>query len=302
MFEQWLGPEKFRDGVRRYVAKHAWGNATADDFFAALAATDDARDPGVPRIRRTGRRAAARRRARLHGATPTLALAQQRFVPVGVPRRGAGERWVFPACFEYRRRREGPADLHARARRDAGGAAADTRACPQWVVANRTGLGYYLPRLTPALYAALPKAERVLAGADYAALLGDLAMLARSGRVGYQDALPLAARQANSPDPRAARRAFDLADDVPPALVAPANAAKYAAWMRRHFGPRAHFLGWLPRKGESPDLLRLRETAVPLVAVRGPGRGARARGAAARAALARRPQRDARGGPPHRAA
>ncbi len=53
---------------------------------------------------------------------------------------------------------------------------------------------------------------------------------------------------------------------MPPELVAPANAAKYAAWLRRHFGPRAHYLGWVPRKNESPDLLRLRETAVPLVA------------------------------------
>jgi alanyl aminopeptidase len=37
MFEQALGEERFRDGVRRYLARHARGNATSADFMAALA-------------------------------------------------------------------------------------------------------------------------------------------------------------------------------------------------------------------------------------------------------------------------
>ena len=28
MFESYLGPEKFRDGVRRYLLKYRWKNAT----------------------------------------------------------------------------------------------------------------------------------------------------------------------------------------------------------------------------------------------------------------------------------
>jgi alanyl aminopeptidase len=133
-----------------------------------------------------------------------------------------------------------------------------TNACPQWVVANRTGLGYYLPRLTPALYASLGKAERVLANADYELLLGDMQMLAQSGAVGYQEVLPLAARQANNPDARAARRAFDLAGGIPQPMIRPANDARFAAWIRRNYGARARSLGWLSTKGESPDVLRLR--------------------------------------------
>jgi alanyl aminopeptidase len=266
MFEQWLGPEKFREGVRRYMAKFAWSNATAEDFFAALAATDDALVPafrgyveraGVPLLR-VGLDCSA---------APALALTQERFVPVGIPA-ATGERWVFPACFEYGDAARGQ-QICTLVRDATQKVALPTAACPQWVVANRSGVGYYLPRLTPALYASLGKAERVLAGADYAVLLADMEMLARSGAIGYQEVLPLGARQANNPDPRAARRAFDLAGSVPQAMVAPANDAKFAAWIRRNYGSRARDLGWLSSKGDTPELLLLRETALPLVAERG---------------------------------
>jgi alanyl aminopeptidase len=266
MFEQWLGPDKFREGVRRYMAKFAWGNATAEDFFAALAATDDALVPafqgyveraGVPLLR-VGLDCSA---------APALTLTQERFVPVGVAA-AAGERWVFPACFEYGDAGRGQ-QICTLVRDATQKLALPTNACPQWVVANRTGLGYYLPRLTPALYAALPKAERVLANADYELLLGDMDMLARSGAIGYQDVLPVAAQQANNPDGRAARRAFDVAGGIPQPMIAAANDARFAAWIRRNYGARARSLGWLASTGDSPDIQRLREIALPLVAERG---------------------------------
>ena len=36
MFENYLGADKFADGVRRHLARHRHGNATADDFFQSL--------------------------------------------------------------------------------------------------------------------------------------------------------------------------------------------------------------------------------------------------------------------------
>src|SRR5262249_28967615 len=36
MFEAWLGPEKFQKGIQGYLAAHSYGNATADDFLAAI--------------------------------------------------------------------------------------------------------------------------------------------------------------------------------------------------------------------------------------------------------------------------
>jgi puromycin-sensitive aminopeptidase len=36
MLEQWLGPERFRDGIRRYLAAHAYGNTETHDLWDAL--------------------------------------------------------------------------------------------------------------------------------------------------------------------------------------------------------------------------------------------------------------------------
>jgi len=36
MFEEWMGADLFQKGIRLYLKKHAWGNATADDLWAAL--------------------------------------------------------------------------------------------------------------------------------------------------------------------------------------------------------------------------------------------------------------------------
>ena len=290
MFEDWLGPEKFREGVRRYIAKFPWGNATAEDFFAALAASDAALVPalrgfvergGVPLLDVT-----------LDcGATPALQVVQSRFRPVGVPS-GAVEHWVFPACFEFGDGTSGRAQctLIREARQTI---PLPDGACPKWVVANRSGIGYFLPRLSPQLYAALPAADRVLAPADHEPLLRDLEMLAGNGAVAYAIALQLAARQAGNPDGAAASLAFAIPDGLPSDLVESANRPRLAAYIRTHYGARARELGWLPKPGENAELARLRATALPLVAWRGEDAGLAREAQALAGALARRPQRAA---------
>ena len=77
MTEAWLGPDAFRAGLRGYLQRHEWGNATADDLYAALAEASGGRDvagvmrsftdqTGVPidrgaRSMRAGRQAGASR-------------------------------------------------------------------------------------------------------------------------------------------------------------------------------------------------------------------------------------------------
>src|SRR5438105_15931885 len=38
MFERWVGERPFQKGLRQYLTRHAWRNATAADFIAAESA------------------------------------------------------------------------------------------------------------------------------------------------------------------------------------------------------------------------------------------------------------------------
>src|ERR1051325_9019880 len=39
MVEAWLGPDAFRDGIRAYLKKYSWSNASGEDFWRTMAAT-----------------------------------------------------------------------------------------------------------------------------------------------------------------------------------------------------------------------------------------------------------------------
>jgi alanyl aminopeptidase len=266
MFEQWLGPDKFREGVRAYVKRHAWGNATAEDFLAALGAADSTVIPAFRSfVERPG--APLLDVALDCSGPPTVKLSQQRFLAAGT-KDPASAPWVFPACFTFGDAKKGSTACTV-VREEKQTFTLPGAACPLWVIANRNGQGYYLPRLSPALYGALPKAERVLLPDDYAILLGDVNLLATAGTVAMPDVLSLAAREAANPDARVALRAYALAAAVPDGMLDASGRSRYEAFVRHQFGDRARALGWLPRSGESPEILRLRQEAVPFVADRG---------------------------------
>jgi cytosol alanyl aminopeptidase len=265
MFEDWLGPDKFRDGVHRYMAKHAWGVATTDDFFAALAAGDEAVLPAFRAfVDRPGVPALA---VDLDcSGDPTLHLRQSRFAPRGSTI-DADVRWTFPACFQFGAAQGTDQCTIVRdAKTDLKLAAAT---CPEWVIANRRGLGYFLPVLSSRLYAKLPNAASALGPLDWVFLLSDTNILASAAAIPQPEALELAAIAMRQSDPRVYRQASAITGDVPLELTQGANRARYAKWVGAHFGPRAHELGWQSRVGEDADTQRLRRELVPLVADRG---------------------------------
>ncbi|APR79905.1 Membrane alanine aminopeptidase N [Minicystis rosea] len=108
MFESYVGEERFRRGVQRYLGAHQHGNATSADFLAAVGAETSAEigpafttfldQPGVPLVRAElactpGKKGEAR-----------LSLSQQRYLPAGSP--GSSEAsWQIPVCYRWGRGR-----------------------------------------------------------------------------------------------------------------------------------------------------------------------------------------------------
>jgi alanyl aminopeptidase len=282
MLESWIGEDRFRDALRRYLGKDPFGAAGTDDFvnaFVAEAGSDQPAlsaalqsfidRPGVPALDVTlvcppqGK------------APPRLEVTVERYVPGGLtapaappsgPPQAPG--WVFPACFQYGE--GGDFGEECTVIREAHQAVLlpEGEHCPDWVVANRDGTSYLVPLLRDPLAMRLEHAP--LLADEAVAVIGDTRVLLGGNDLRLDHALTMAARFATNRQAPVARAAVGVVEDVSPELLASNDDRDaFARYVRVEFGPRAQILGWMPKPGERAVDLFLRQALLPLVADRG---------------------------------
>lgn len=270
MAEAWLGEAPFRAGVQRYIQRHAWGHATGNDFFAALAAASPTpaeaalpaairsftTQPGIPLLSATLLCEA--------GQPPQLKLAQSRLLPLGSPAvAGPSARWQIPIRLRT------PAGI-TRTLLDSAEAtvALPDADCPAWLSANADGSGYYrvvyaadgLARLTtPAMAATLPVGEAL-------ALIDDAAGLHDAGEIDTASVLAVVQAFASHPRRAVVEASADLLAHLQPLAGNAGARAAYAARWQAAFGERGRALGWRPRAGDGDDAQLLRAELLPRLA------------------------------------
>jgi len=268
MFEAWIGPQAFQKGVRRYLKDHAWGNATAADFLAALTAEGRPElaagfssfldQPGVPLI--------SVELSCKEGQAPRLVLGQRRYLPQG-SKGSADETWKLPVCARFG---SGRTVGHACVLLTAAAGElvlSEAKACPDWVLANDAYTGYYRVTYKGDLLARLFKDEaRVLSLPEKIGALADVQALVRSGEVPMSEALALVPMFAKDPNRHLAAAAAGIASGVGAHLVSDELRPNYARFIRGMFGERAHELGFTARATDDDDTKLLRQTLVPMVA------------------------------------
>ena len=274
MFEAWLGAERFQAGVRRYLQRHAWGSATSDDFFNALAVDDPTlpaalrsftRQPGIPLVT-----------AMLvcDDGPPHLQLAQSRLLPLGsiglIDSTGttgtATPRWQLPLLVRS------PAGTHRLLLTAASGTLAlPDAACPAWLVVNAGGSGYYRVAYRG------DGLDRLLAAPDLSiserlVLLDDTRGLHDAGLVSGAQVQALLQTmllaEAKQPSREVVEAALGLLGHLRP-LVPDTQQSAWAQRWQTLFGDRARALGWQPRPGETDDDRLLRSLLLPAVTVQG---------------------------------
>ena len=193
MLQQYLGEDRFRDGIRRYMARHQFGNTETSDLWAALEA--ETGEP-VTRIAESWI---------FQGGFPQvtvepvdgdggLRLAQRRFRYDGGD--DDGERWAVPVVVEQ----AGPGDDAEPERRrvllegDETTLAGADPAAGGWVKANAGAHGFYRVRYAgPLLDALVARLDR-LAPLERYALVDDAWAGVVAGTTTAADALALAER------------------------------------------------------------------------------------------------------------
>ena len=138
MFEHWVGPETFREGIRLYLRRHEGGTATSANLLDAL---DDVSErevtrpfltflnqPGVPLV--TGAAGSP-----CDAGLRTLQLSQERYLPVGSS--GDTERtWDIPLCVRH----SGGTTC---ALLSGSKGTIELPGCPSWWMPNADGAGYF---------------------------------------------------------------------------------------------------------------------------------------------------------------
>ena len=252
MFEQWIGPERFRQGVLAYIKANAWENATAEEFFATLARHAPAgaaeametfiAQPGIPlvTVERTGPR--------------TLRLSQQRF--------STGEvkplRWKIPVTLRYD-----------------GGTKAVLLDAPsktvtldaEWVYPHAHAAGYYRWVMPDAELAAMARrASTVLEPRERVAFIGNLGALFRAGTLHGDTYLQLLEHFAADRDPHVAGQLLSALGQIRATFITEETRPRFAAYVRRTLGPMLDRAGLTPRAGESHTIASLRPDLVAWLA------------------------------------
>jgi alanyl aminopeptidase len=280
MLESWIGEDRFRAAVKRYLAGPTTPAGLTDDFSNALNAEAGGEQTslGAAFHSMAERAGVAELDVSLScpaagKGSPRLELAQQRFAPASrllsntSPAKDAGA-WAFPACFQYGEGGDfGEECIVVHDTRQVM-QLPDGESCPDWVVANRDGTSYIVPVLKDPLPGRLEHAP--LLPDEAVAVIGDTRILAASHDVPLDRALAMAARFATTRQPPVAQAALALVDSVPAALLSSSDDREgYARFIRVEFGPRAQALGWLAKPGEREVDGLLRADLLPLVADRG---------------------------------
>jgi len=255
MIAAFMGPEKFRDGVRRYMAAHRYGNATSTDFFAAMAqAAGDPRitqammgftdQQGVPLVTVSGR-------------DGHYTVTQSRYAPLGTT--APATSWGVPVCM-----RRGDARKCQLLSDTTGGF---ELAGSGVLMPNAGGTGYYRFDLPSADWDRLIATADTLSGPEAIAVADSLDASFRAGHATPAQVLALAEKLSANPDSNAAGVALSGLGPMRRTGVIDADAQNaYRAWVGRLSKPDFARLGFDPRRGAyagaDPEEVQQRERVI----------------------------------------
>jgi aminopeptidase N len=245
MVEDWIGPDVFRDGMRRYMKAHQYGNTTSADLWAALGeaahrdvgsvAAEFTEQPGIPLIlvNRV-----------CHGDTAQIELTQDRFT-INDPK-PAAETWQVPVTLGA----PGMAVRHELVQRGKP-VRFDLPGCGAALKANWGENGYYRVQYDPASLKAVAAVLPSLAPVDRVNLLGDQFAMYVAGRASLQDYLDLLPSLAHETDNAVWTDTLSHLRRLDQALEGSAARAGFDEYAANLIKPEMARLGWDAKPGES---------------------------------------------------
>lgn len=259
MFEDYVGADAWRNGVRSYIQAHAYGNAVTDDLWREMdkaapgkrfvdVAHDFTLQPGVPLIRSASACVDGRTRVTLQQGEYTIDRKDK--VPL---------RWRVPVTLR------GADGKEVRTLVD-GRATVELPGCTGPVLVNAGQKGYYRTLYSPEQFKVLSDGFEQLPVVEQLGLMMDTSALAAVGLQPEADMLDLTAKVAADAPPdlwqRVSRTLGGLDD------LFEGDAPRQAAFRRYAYArlqPVLNALGWGDRDGESAQTRQLRASLIGML-------------------------------------
>ena len=261
MLEGAVGPDTFRAGVRRYMAKYKYSNTVTDQLWDEIGAAAGrpvaplmhsfTLQGGVPLIR-VGEPACV-------GGSTTLPLTQGRFAldePSKAPRS-----WIVPVNF---------AGVGGKMQRiDVSGSASATASGCAPIIVNAGQTGYYRTLYTPAHFDKLAAALPSLSVVDQIGLTADAYGLANSGDAPIERYLALIGGLRADASPLLWSMVANHLANIDRTLMGAPEQAAYRVKARALLRPVFDRVGWEARANELPAVKQLREDITPVLGLFG---------------------------------
>lgn len=271
MFESWMGEDAFREGIRDYVRRHAHGNARGSELIAALAARMDQpdalgaafrsfiRQPGVPEL-------SFKQRCSADGAH--IEVSQRRYLPLGSDA-SAEQLWSLPLCLRHGRGGEAGKYCTLLVAEPVQTVTLPVRAgCPDWLMPNAEGAGYFRFRLDAQGLDALAEHADQLGDAEMQVYADALDAGLRAGTVSLDAYLRATAPLAMAADPEVALAPLGLLRWLRSHVLEDGPALSvYRQLMAERHGPALRQVGAEPGEGESVAKRQLRNRLSEVLAM-----------------------------------
>jgi aminopeptidase N len=253
MLEAYLGPDTFRDGVRRYIKARAFSNATSADLWNGLTAASGQNvealaspwitRPGFPIVDVAASCDAAGNR--------TIALSQKRFLLAGSDPNAA--HWNIPLFI-----RSGTTGTPQTVLLTKDGQTAPAGRCSEPLTVDADAVGFYRASYDAATLAVDRAQFDKLLDGDRIALLDDQWALASSGQAPLGTYLALASSMGTDTDTRAWTQIASSLGTIEESERGTAGHDAFTIYARRVIAPLAAKLGWDPQPNETPGTTQLR--------------------------------------------
>jgi aminopeptidase N len=253
MIESLIGTEKFREGVRSYMNKHAWGNTVADDLWNALDGVSDfnlsammkayLEQPGYPVITISKEGKVTQSRFHLQGASVE------------------DKTWAIPLKLTFEKNGE--------IKREVVFVDQKTTVLPQlaeanWVYPNDNATGYFRWAVAPSHLEALLSNLDVLNKREKKNVLYNYQALLNAGTVGVDSVMKILNALAKDNDPAVIRAAVSVLAEFD-YLVNDDNKAQFAALLNKDYLPLLTSLSLKQSENDSADVIRLRNQLYSLL-------------------------------------